>query len=226
MGCPAVCDGSVYASGFNIYGYNSYLYRLNANSGSIIWKTPLDFYSFYTLFSSPTCSKDCVFLGGGEFFTYSTDIACFDQETGLIKWDHSLSDESMVTPSIADERVYIADVDGNVYAFEDKLDIGRISGSFLGVKAEFKNIAETNITDVEWLIMVRGGIFGGINTSFTGTIGFIDAGKSKVIRGYQIFGLGEVDIEVRTTMPGLDDILFMIAKGFVFGTILIIIHDS
>jgi outer membrane protein assembly factor BamB len=222
LGTPAVCDGFIYAGGLDLFQYECNLYKLNADSGSIVWNTPMDPYSFFALFASPTCSKDHIIFGGGEFFYYTKDIVCLDKESGVIKWKASLNEESMVTPSIADERVYIADFEGNVYAFEDKLEIGRISGSLLGVKAEFKNIAESNITGVEYLIMVRGGILDRINKSFTGTIDFIDGGKSKVIRGYQVFGLGEIDIEVRTIMPGLNDILIKKAKGFVLGTIVIV----
>ena len=222
LGTPAVCDGYLYAGGLDLYQYECNLFKLDADSGSIIWMTPMDVYSFFALFASPICSKDHIIFGGGEFFYYTKDIICVDKEFGSIKWKASLEKESMVSPSVADERVYIADSEGNVYAFEDKLEIGRISGSFLGVKAEFRNIAESNITEVEYLIMVRGGILDLINKTFTGTIDFIDAGKTKVIRGYQIFGLGEIDIEVRTTMPGLNDLLIKKAKGFVIGTIVIV----
>jgi outer membrane protein assembly factor BamB len=222
LGTPAVCDGFIYASGLDLNQYECNLYKLDENSGSIIWKTSMDMYSLFALFTSPTCSKDHIFYGGGEFFYYTKDLICLDKDNGNVIWIHTLDEESIVTPSIADERVYIADFEGNVYAFEDKLEIGKISGSFLGVKTEFKNIAESNITGVEYLIMVRGGILNRINKSFTGTINFIDSGKSKIIRNYQIFGFGEIDIEVRTTMPGLDDILIKKAKGFVLGTIVIV----
>jgi len=207
----AVCQDSVFITALDFYSYYNWLYRIDLEDGTLIWKVPIPGFTYWFSSSSPVCSEYSVFVCPMDYYGYSSTLYCRDIEDGSPIWDYDLDYETLTAPSIADERVYIADYMGNIYAFEDELKIGKISGGLLSIKAEIKNIGESDFTDVSWTISVRGGIFDMIDQYWEGTISLLPGGDKKIARAFPVLGLGKVEIEVTVTMPGLN----VIKKTFV-----------
>lgn len=199
LGHPTVCDDSIYISGIDLYSYSSYVYRFSLDSGELIWKIKIpDDYSY--LISSPVCSSDKMLLCSTDLYSYTSKIFAFG--AGDTIWSYKLDYESSGLISIADEKVFISDYSGNIYAFEDVLKIGRISGGILCVKAEVKNTGVTDLYDIHWEINVTGGIFNSIDIHAEGTIPILRAGETIIVRAFPIIGFGNIDIDVMVSMPG------------------------
>jgi outer membrane protein assembly factor BamB len=218
---PAVSHDSVFISGFDLYSYYSWLYRINAQNGTLIWKTPLPVFSYFFTSGSPICSADKVIICPSDYYSYSNKLYCMDIKDGRRLWDFELDYMALSDPSIADERVYIADYFGTVYAIEDQLKIETISGGLLSVKAEIANIGDSDFTNLSWSIAVFGGIFGKIDRYRDGTISLLTGGNTETVRAFPIFGIGDVEIEVAVTMPGLN-VIKKRTEGFVLGPLVII----
>ena len=99
--------------------------------------------------------------------------------------------------------------------------IGKISGGLMSVKAEIKNIGESDFTDVSWTILVNGGIFDMIDRYSDGTISLLSGGNKKTVRALPILGLGKIEIEVTVTMPGLN-VIKKGSEGLVLGPLVIV----
>ena len=201
---PAVCQDGVYITTFDFYTYNSWLDRINPENGTLIWEAPIPGFAYWFSYSSPICSNYKVFVSPMEYYGDSSILYCYDKEDGSRLWDYDLAYQSLTAPSVADERVYIADYRGNIYAFEDELKIGKISGGLLGVKAEIMNTGESDFMDVTWTISIQGGIFDMVDYYKEGTIPLLQSGDTKKVRAFPVFGLGKVEIETTVTMPGLN----------------------
>jgi len=219
---PAVCQDGVFITALDLYSYDSWLYRIDPEDGTLIWMVPIPGFTYWFSSSSPICSEYKVFVCPMEFYGYSSILYCIDIEDGSLIWDYDLDYETVTAPSIADERVYIADYMGNIYAFEDELKIGKISGGLLSVKAEIKNIGESDFTDVNWTISVRGGIFDKIDYYREVTIPSLPSGNTKIVRAFPVLGLGKVEIEVTVTMPGLN-VIKKRTEGFALGPFVIVL---
>jgi outer membrane protein assembly factor BamB len=204
---PAVNDDSAFIGAINLYTYNSYLYRINTDTGIEVWKVPIPGIAYFYSSGSPSCSANKIFISPWEFYGYSDTIYCLNIENGAMIWSYNLDYYSLAYPSIADERVYIADSIGNIYAIEDLLKIGKISGGLLSVKAEIKNIGVTAFNDVSWDIDVVGGMMGMINKHANGVIPTLEGGKSNTVRAFPIIGIGNIDIQVSVSMTGLTPII-------------------
>ncbi len=220
FGTPAVAQDSAFIAVSNLYTEISYLYRISTN-GTVIWQVLVPSGAYTFAYFSAVCSVNKVFICPWEYYGYDSTIYCNDIENGNLLWNYTLDYETMAYPSIADERVYIADYFGNIYAFEDALKIKKISGGILCAKAEINNDGASDLTNVSWDIDVVGGIFDIINKHAEGDIPTLQAGKSKTVRAFPVIGLGNVEIEVSVSMPGQTPIKKNL-NGLVLGLIVII----
>jgi outer membrane protein assembly factor BamB len=221
FGTPAVSEDSVYVVVFNLFSYSSLLYRFSVN-GTMVWGAPLPSGVYAFSLMSPICSPNKIFICTPEYYGYSSTLYCMAITNGSMLWSYNLDYESIASPSIADERVYIADYTGNIYAFEDALKIDKISGGILCTKAVIKNKGSSDLTDVSWAIDVDGGMFNIINKHAEGNIPTLQANESKTVRAFPVFGLGKIEIEVSVSMSGIVPIKKNL-NGLALGLIVIII---
>lgn len=119
----AVADGKVYCYGVNYPGVS--LVVLDANTGTELWREAdgvlMGFYGY------PTVSKGVVYVGDIlKYYSnvkYSNDskIYAFDANTGLVKWDHTFGNLSIVSSvEIANGKIYFVVNDRNsfnIYCF-------------------------------------------------------------------------------------------------------------
>jgi hypothetical protein len=187
----------------------------------MIWGAPLPSGVYGFSLMSPICSPNKIFICSPEYYGYSSTLYCMAITNGSMLWSYNLDYESIASPSIADERVYIADYTGNIYAFEDALKIDKISGGLLCAKAVIKNKGSSDLTDVSWEIDVDGGMFEIINKHAEGNIPSLQANESKTVRAFPVFGLGKIELEVSVSMPGIAPIKKNL-NGLALGLIVII----
>jgi len=221
FGTPAVTEDSAFVASFELMSYYSYLYRIDIESGSLVWKALVPGYAYFLSSSSPTCSANKIFICPWEYYGYADKLYCMSIESGSILWSYNLDYYTLAYPSIADEKAFIADYLGNVYAIEDLLKIGKISGGLFSVKAEIKNIGLSDFSDVSWIIDVEGGMLNGIDKHATGDIPTLAGGKSKTVRAFPIIGIGNVYINVTVSMTGLTPIKKSL-EGVVLGFLVIV----
>ena len=81
-------------------------------------------------------------------------------------------------------------------SFSSEIVIGNISTTFGRIIVEVINIGEETATDVDWNIIVKGGLFGFIDLDTIGTIDSINPGETKMIESDFIFGFGDVSIDI------------------------------
>jgi len=91
------------------------------------------------------------------------------------------------------------------------IEIGNITGSFMKIDAEILNKGATNVSLINWSITVDGFVLLGKKTS--GEIPLIPIGGSEVISDTPIFGLGNIIVTVKATVPG-GDTYSKTARGF------------
>jgi outer membrane protein assembly factor BamB len=108
---PTIADGILYVG-----SQDSYLYALDASSGSLIWKFKTNDY----MVSSPAVSHGLVFTGGDDGYVY-----CLNALTGEMKWKTFVNGDIEYTygslvlkssPAVADDKVYVGSLDGYLYA--------------------------------------------------------------------------------------------------------------
>jgi len=83
------------------------------------------------------------------------------------------------------------------------IEIGQISGGFLKVKVDIKNIGDIDANDVNWSITLKGGAFIGKKTESTDLN--VIAGESETITSKLIFGFGPTVITVNAWIPESSD---------------------
>lgn len=148
-------------------------------------------------------------------------IYCLAMENGEILWSYNLDYYTLAYPSIADEKVFIADTIGNIYAIEDVLKIGKVSGGLLSVKVEIQNTGILDLSDISWTIDVDGGMLGIIDKHASGTISNLQGDKSKTVRAFPIIGMGNINIEVMVVMPGMSPIIKNL-EGMAMGLLIMV----
>ena len=79
---------------------------------------------------------------------------------------------------------------------EGELEVGDITGGLGRIKADIKNVGDGDVSDVEWSITVKGGLFGGINSTTEDTITTIASGDSETIKSNPFFGFGRIRIKI------------------------------
>ncbi len=221
---PVVCDGSVYITALDFSYYEMSIYCIDAESGVLIWRAPAPGEVYYFFFAgSLICADDKLYLAPFSFYYYGQNtLYCLDADDGSQLWDYTLNDETVCSPSIADERMYIADVYGNIYAFEDELKLKRLAGGFLNVKAFIANDGDASLSNVTWYITVVGGMFGNVTRS--GTIPTLNPGilGIKIKRAFPVFGFGSIQVTATVTMPDLN-VIKRTKEGFVLGPIVVLL---
>ena len=220
LGTPAISQDSVFIVALDIFSSLSWLYKIFINC-TLDWKVMIPSGASPISFCSPVCSANKVIVYSLDYYAYTSNIYCIEIENGNILWSYILDYPTMSNPSIADERAYIADYSGNIYAFEDELKINKISGSILCAKAEIKNKGASDLKNISWNIDVVGGIFDMIDKHTEGNIPTLQGNTSKTVRAFPIFGLGNVEIEVSVSMPGQSPIKKNL-NGLVLGLIVIV----
>jgi len=214
---PSISDGSLYFSSIDIYSYDTKVYCINADIGSLIWQRELPGWAYFGFAGSPVVADSKVYLSLMDWSGYTQNIYCLSIEDGSIVWNSNFGNFlSLSGISIADGRLYTADIDGFVYAFEDLIQV-TISGGF-GVKLLLVNTDDTEIANVNWNIKITGGYFGMINKD-KGDEYTIEPGNQRTGRAIP-FGLGDITIIVRVTTSGFT--LTKWLKGIVIGPIIIL----
>lgn len=103
-GSPAVADGQVFLGRYSsTYGYLAI--ALNAETGEMIWESPLD----GRIDGYPAVVDGRVFYGtaGEEYTTRYGTIACLDAVTGTRYWSYNFGDDTSVSwPMVVDKLVY------------------------------------------------------------------------------------------------------------------------
>lgn len=105
-----------------------------------------------------------------------------------------------------------------------ELTIGEIKGGILQVSAEIKNTGDADLTNVEWHITVKGGIFGLINITGEGIIAMLAQNGTEIGIASPIFGLGSVDITVTASAADLDPVIKE-ATAFVLGPFVLNVEE-
>jgi outer membrane protein assembly factor BamB len=115
---PAVSQDSVFIEAFDLNTESSWLYKIFINC-TLDWKVMIPISEFPFSTSPPICSANKIFICPWSYYGLESTIYCMEIENGNILWNYTLDYESETYPSIANERVYIADIFGNIYAFGD-----------------------------------------------------------------------------------------------------------
>ena len=87
-------------------------------------------------------------------------------------------------------------------SFSSEIIFGNISTTFGRIIVEVINIGDETATDIDWNIVVKGGLFGLIHLDNIGTIDSIAAGETKMIESDFLFGFGDVSIDITTGSIG------------------------
>jgi len=114
IGTPTVADGKVFTSA-NLRTY----YCLDNQNGKIIWN-----------FTNPVANEFIVsspiYLNDKLFIVDKFDITCLNASTGNKIWNTFTGDEYYVSPSYADDKIYIVTSERNIFIFDaitgEKLD--------------------------------------------------------------------------------------------------------
>jgi hypothetical protein len=114
FGSPVYFEDSLYVTGFNADNYATYIYEIDATTGSVNWKAPVH----DIIFSSPILADNMIYLCSSGYYHYSRNVYCLDADDGSIIWTYALEFPSLSTLSIANELAYIPDSMGNIYAFK------------------------------------------------------------------------------------------------------------
>ncbi|MFH1459664.1 MAG: PQQ-binding-like beta-propeller repeat protein [Candidatus Omnitrophota bacterium] len=95
-------------------GYqNQQLYCLNANKGTLKWKADLDPALRFGFSSSCVVTEDTVYAASGKGI-----LRAFEISTGKLKWQYGLSSGVLSSPCVAHGILYVADLNGTLYALE------------------------------------------------------------------------------------------------------------
>lgn len=97
---PAVVNNMLYVG-----SYDDYLYCLNAENGSLIWK-----YSMTNVRSSPAVVNGKVYVGSFDTYVY-----CVDSDNGSLIWKYKTGDRVESSPAVVDGKVYVGSYDKYVY---------------------------------------------------------------------------------------------------------------
>ncbi|MBU4222272.1 MAG: PQQ-binding-like beta-propeller repeat protein [Euryarchaeota archaeon] len=100
---PAVSGGVVYVG-----SEDSYVYALDASTGSLKWKYKTGSY----VYSSPAISGGIIYVG-----SFDNQVYALDASTGSLKWKYGTSDP-IGSPTVSDGVVYIGSWDSYVYALD------------------------------------------------------------------------------------------------------------
>jgi hypothetical protein len=103
------------------------------------------------------------------------------------------------------------------YPAKTKIDI---NGGLFGVSVGLQNIGNTTTTEIKWTIVLKGGIYGIINTTLQGTIESIEPNVI-VYQRIPRLGFGHLSITV-TVIPKNAGKMTKHAEGFLCGLLLFV----
>ena len=93
------------------------------------------------------------------------------------------------------------------------IDIVDIYGGWHGVHAVIKNKGEEQLENIDWTIVVKGGLLGWIDVEQSGTIGVLEPGEKQTAFTGTIFGLGKlIEICIHVKTNGYED--YVITEGY------------
>ncbi|MFC1764297.1 PQQ-binding-like beta-propeller repeat protein, partial [Planctomycetota bacterium] len=92
------------------------LFALDIRDGSVLWSYEADEKTgaAYQYYSAPAESGDRIYIGGAGSIVY-----CLDVVKGRLLWKHKVSDWVRSKPLVIGDMVYVATMDGHLYALRD-----------------------------------------------------------------------------------------------------------
>ncbi len=119
-GSPAIVDGVVYVGSFD-----RNVYAIDADSGEEAWR----FETGGIVRSSPTVVEDVVYVGShcrttecaryyDEEFPETGFVHALDAATGEAIWSFPVDDETLSSPAVDEERIYVGSADETIYAID------------------------------------------------------------------------------------------------------------
>ena len=103
---PTVADGKVFTA-TNLRTY----YCLNAQTGMILW-------NFTNPIANEIIVSSPIYLDGKVFIVDKFDITCLNASDGTKIWNTFTGDEYYVSPSYADNKIYIVTSERNIFIFD------------------------------------------------------------------------------------------------------------
>jgi len=103
-GGVSVADGFVYASTYGFYGGqdNSFTYKLNADTGELVWRAPSERTN-----SVPVVYGDLVLVCGGTHFYGVPKLEALDINTGTKLWEFTAAGARTHTPAVVNGICYV-----------------------------------------------------------------------------------------------------------------------
>lgn len=210
LGTPAVAQNSVFVETTDIYSYSGFLYRIST-SGTLIWKKPMPDITFLYYTSSPVCSANKIFYSSLDSYGNFSHLYCMEIVDGDLLWSTYLDHYTVASLSIADGRVYTADITGKIYAFgvlskiEDApilkfidlkagllgiFNMGNFKIGALGFSVVLKNSGEGKAYNVTWEMEIKGGVILFSPTTH-GDFESIEPDQEEVINMVPVVGFGK-----------------------------------
>ncbi|MFC2081279.1 PQQ-binding-like beta-propeller repeat protein [Bacteroidota bacterium] len=109
-------EPAVYSERLYIGNSKGKLFALDISDGSVLWSYEADEITgaAYQYYSAPAESGDRIFIGGAGSMVY-----CLDASEGSLLWKYKVSDWVRSKPLVIGDMVYVATMDGNLYALRD-----------------------------------------------------------------------------------------------------------
>ena len=209
LGTPAISDDGVFVVVTDIYSYSGSMYRIST-SGTLIWKKPMPGTAYFYYTSSPVCSANKVFFSNLDDYGNFSNLYCMEIEDGDLIWSTYLDHYTVASLSIANRRVYIAEITGKIYSFGvlskieeapilefTDLKAGLIGifnmGNFkigaLGFSVTLKNFGKGTAYNVTWEMEITGGVIL-FSPKTQGEFDSIEPDQKEVITMVPVVGFG------------------------------------
>ncbi len=110
---------AIYSEKLYIGGSQGQLLALDILDGKVLWSHHADkkVEAAFQYYSTGTEYEGRLYIGGA-----SSELYCLDPENGSLLWKYEVSDWIRSRPLVIGEVVYIATLDGNLYALRDEGD--------------------------------------------------------------------------------------------------------
>ena len=207
--CPSMAD-ALYNISKEIevpFYYTAMIEDLNQKANNRL-RNQLNIYGFPTLYID---GGKKVMMGGNPNVSYLKSLIEESSKSDVHDIDLELSVEW-----IGDGELKI---NYNITSLEEikekTFELNKIRGGKKKVRTLVKNIGEIDLSNVDWKIIVKGGIFERINHTTEGNIKNFPAGSNRIIktrsRLFQLNGFGRIEIIVQVGST------VKTTTGFVFG---------
>lgn len=127
---PHVEGGVIYVTFFTASIYSTGIFAINANTGSLLWKTFSPFRG-YGVASAPTYSDGIVFIAA-----YDAGLIALDAATGAIKWRNMVG-ITLSNPAVVNGTVYINSEQDMLGAYDARTGSLKWSFELLNLKSSF-----------------------------------------------------------------------------------------